>query len=219
MVPGRLRLAEQLKQRLPDAMVHIGHDFEGPATTAALMMGQSFFTLPYDDPERAHRLLEFVTRSAVNYAKTIRAHQDRPVTGGRQGMADDFAGMFQPELFVEFVVPYWNRMYEGLEAESRFLHSELLRQPHLAYLRQIALDVYDPSVDQYLTPEILKQSCPCAFTLRMWPAEVRDHSADELTAMYRRRASFGPESISFGLSYLSEEPKVAALLDVARELA
>ena len=219
IVPERLRLAEELKRRRPDASTRIGHDYEGPVTTAALMMGQSFFTLPLDDPARAHRLLEFVTRSAVNYAKAIRTHQGRAPTGGQQGICDDFAGIFGPDLFAEFALPYWKMMYELLEAESRFMHSELLRAEHLHFLADAGIDVYDPSVDQYLTPEILKQHCPVPFTLRMWPAEVRDHSAEELVEMYRHRASFQPVSITFSLCQLCEEPKIAALLEVARELA
>jgi hypothetical protein len=110
-------------------------------------------------------------------------------------------------------------MYEALEADSRGLHSELLREGHLKFLADIALDEFDPSVDQYLTPEALKRSCPCPFTLRMWPAEVRDHSADELVDMYRSRAGFDPVFISFHLARLSEEPEIAALLAVARDLA
>jgi hypothetical protein len=219
VVPDRLALAERLKAARPDASTGIGHDYEGPVTTAALMMGQDFFTLPYDDPARAHRLMEFATRSAVNYARTLRAHQGRPVAGGRQGICDDFAGMFGPEQFAEFVAPYWEMMYQGLEAESRGMHSELLREEHMPFLAAAAIDEYDPSVDQYLTPETLKRSCPVPYTLRMWPSEVRDHSADELVEMYRYRASFEPVFISFALSCLSEEEKAAALLAVARELA
>jgi hypothetical protein len=183
------------------------------------MMGQSFFMLPYDDPARAHRLMEFVTRTAVDYARAIRGFYGIRATGGRQGIPDDFAGIFPPELFAEFVVPYWNRLFEGLDAEDRRMHSELLREGHLRFLADIKLDEYDPSVDQYLTPEILQRSCPCPFTLRVWPAEVRDHSADELVAMYRRRASFNPTVITFAMGTLAQEPKAAALLAVARELA
>ena len=219
VVPERLALAERLQAARPDASTDIGHDYEGPVTTAALMMGQDFFTLPFDDPARAHRLMEFVTRSAVTYARTLRAHQGRPLGGGWQGICDDFAGMFAPEQFAEFAAPYWDMMYEGLEAESRGMHSELLREQHLPFLAEVGIDEFDPSVDQYLTPETLKRSCPVPYTLRMWPAEVRDHTPAELVEMYRHRASFEPVSISFALSLLSEEEKVAALLDVARELA
>lgn len=37
--------------------------------------------------------------------------------------------------------------------------------------------------------------------------------------MYRRRASFEPTTITFSLSRAVDEPKIAALLEVARELA
>lgn len=219
VVPERLALAEELRSRHPEASNRIGHDYEGPVTTAALLMGQDFFTLPYDDPVRAHRLMEFVTRSAIRYARTIRAHQGRAEEGGRQGMPDDFAGMFGPDQFEEFVVPYWQQMYEGLGAESRGVHSELLRREHLRFLADVRIDEFDPSVDQYLTPEILDDACPVPYTLRMWPAEVRDHTPEELVSMYRHRAGFEPVFISFALSYLNEESKIQALLDVARELA
>jgi len=219
IVPRRLALLEELKARRPDAVGGIGHDYEGPVTTAALMMGQAFFMLPHDDPARARRLLTFVTRSAVRYARAIRARLGRPVAGDGQGIPDDFAGIFAPARFAEVVVPYWNAMYEGLDADRRFLHSELLREEHLRFLADVKLDEYDPSVDQYLTPEVLRRSCPCPFTLRMWPAEVRDGSPVELVAAYRRRASFGPTIITFALGRLADEPKIAALLDVAQELA
>ena len=219
IVPKRLALAAELKRRRPDASDGIGHDYEGPVTTAALMMGQDFFMLPYDDPQRARRLLEFVTRSAINYARTLRAHQGRPIDGGGQGICDDFAGIFGPELFGEFVVPYWNMLYEGLRAEKRFLHSELLREGHMKFLADVKLDEYDPSVDQYLPAEVLKRSCPMPWTQRIWPSEVRDCSAAELVAMYRHRASFKPTIITFALANMSELEKIEALLAVARELA
>jgi len=219
IVPARMALAAELLARRPDASGGIGHDYEGPVTTAALMMGQDFFMLPYDDPDHAHKLLEFVSRSTINYARALRTHQGRTATGGSQGIPDDFAGIFPPELFGEFVVPYWNMIYEGLAAETRRMHSELLREDHLKFLADIHLDEYDPSVDQYLEPEDLKRSCPCPFTLRMWPSEVRDHTGDQLAEMYRYRASFNPTIITFGLGFLDQESKIVTLLDAARELA
>ena len=219
IVPGRLALAAKLKRRCPDASEKIGHDLEGPVTTAALMMGQSFFMLPYDNPARAHRLLEFVTRSAINYIKIIRTHQHRPVSGSWQSMPDDFAGMFGPAQFAEFVVPYWNMLFEGLAAEQRGVHSELLRPEHMRFLADVKLDVYDPGVNQYLIPKAVRRHCPVPYQLRLWPAQVRDHSAAELVEMYRHLASFEPVSIEFGLFDLAEEAKIAALLEVARELA
>ncbi|MCX7806456.1 MAG: hypothetical protein N3A38_14910, partial [Planctomycetota bacterium] len=59
IVPSRLRLASELKARRPDASDSIGHPYEGPVTTAVLLMGEAFLTLPYDDPGRARKLLRF----------------------------------------------------------------------------------------------------------------------------------------------------------------
>ncbi len=219
IVPHRLGMLAKLKQRCPNAGISIGHDFQGPVTTAALLMGQDFFMLPHDDPARAHRLLDFCVTSALNYSRVLKRHQGRPTGPGRGGMCDDFGGMFGPDLFREFVLPYWERMYQGLQATSRGLHCEMLREDHLPFLADLRIDEYDPSVDQYLPPEVLKRSCPVLYTLRMWPSEVLAHSATQLVEMYRHRATFRPISISFHLDSLANEPKIAALLAVARELA
>ncbi len=220
IVPQRLEMLEKLKARRPEASDHIGHDYEGPITTAVLMMGQAFFLLAYDDPARAHRLLDFSVRSAVNYAAVLRAHQGRPAfRPGGGGFCDDFGGIFRPEMFKRFVVPCWEAMYQGIQATTRGLHSELLREEHLEFLAELGIDTFDPSCDQYLTPEMLRRSCPVKYTLRMFPAEVMVHSAAELVEMYRRRASFEPTTITFSLSRAVDEPKIAALLEVARELA
>jgi hypothetical protein len=45
------------------------------------------------------------------------------------------------------------------------------------------------------------------------------HSAEQLVAMYRHRASFSPTMITFALSRPGDEAKIVALLEVARELA
>jgi len=214
----RLAVARELKRRRPDASASIGHSVEGPVTAAALIMGQGFFTLPYDDPQRAHRLLGFATRSMVHYARAIAQHHGSPVTPGPRGIPDDFAGMFSPALFDEFVLPYWEEMYRGLEATVRSLHSELLHVEHLPLLERVGIGHFDPSADQYLTPELLRDRCPCRFSLRIMSWHVHDKSASELQDYYRYLAGFKPTAISFGMNRLDDEPKFAALLDVARGL-
>jgi len=72
-------------------------------------------------------------------------------------LCDDFAGMFPPAMFNEFVVPYWEETYQGLKATRRSLHSELLRVEHLPYLEQLKIRTSDPSADQYLTPALLHE--------------------------------------------------------------
>ena len=219
VVPERLRTLDALLARRPDAVRTIGHTFEGPITTAALLMGQDFFLLPYDDPKRAHRLLSFCVDSACRYARAISARLGSPIEPALVGMPDDFAGMFPPALFAEFVVPYWERLYSGLEATERFLHSELLREGHLPFLKPLGIGIFDPSADQYVTTALLRERCPVPFTARIQSWDLRDHTAAELQALYRELASHEPVSITFHMTSLDEEEKVAALLETARELA
>jgi hypothetical protein len=219
VVPQRLEVVRRLKARRPDASAHIGHDLEGPVTTAGLMLGgETFFMLPYDDPGRAHRLLDFCLRSILNYTRTLRRHQGRAFGGQTEMVPDDFGGMFPPPLFGQFVSPYWDKLYCGAGATRRILHSELLREGHLPLLAQIKIDEFDPSVDQFLPAEVVARACPVPYCLRIWPSRVRRQTADELVAFYRHLAGFKPTYIMFHLEHLADLPKIEALLKVAREL-
>jgi len=219
LIQTRLRVLEELSRRRPDAATtRIGHPVEGPPTTATLILGEQFFTLPYDDPERAHRLLDFSVRSAVNYARAINERLGNPMHPGPGGFPDDFAGIFSPPLFREFVMPYWERLYQGLLATDRRLHSELLRVEHLPFLKELGIRNFDPSADQYLTPEQLRDHCPARFSLRIQSWDIRDLSVPELQDKYRYLAGFNPTGISFYMKSLDEEPKFQALLEVAREM-
>lgn len=219
VVPQRLRTFERLTARCPHAVATIGHEFEGPLTTATLLMGPQFFCLPYEDPQRAHRLLEFCVESALNYAQTIRARLGLAGGPGTIAIPDDFAGILPPTLFEEFVMPYWERLYQGLQATRRRLHSELLQKDHLPFLADLEIAEFDPSADQYLTPELLRAHCPVPFTGRILSWEVRNNSPRALQTLYRRIAACRPVCIAFHMTALEEEEKIVALLEVARELA
>ncbi|MGQ9580801.1 MAG: uroporphyrinogen decarboxylase family protein [Armatimonadota bacterium] len=220
LIKHRLRLLDELKKRAPNAVNSIGHRFEGPVTTAVLILGDAFFTLPHDDPKRAHKLLEFATTSALNFAHAISDRLDIPLIPGPLTFPDDFAGIFPPDIFTEFVIPNWKRFYtELLEPTSRGIHSELLRPEHLRFLKELSIDQFDPGMDQYLTPEILRDQCPCAFNAAIPPWKIRDLSENELEELYVSYSRCGPAVISFTMDSLSWEPKIARLLQVARSLA
>jgi hypothetical protein len=216
LVPRRLKLVAELRRRRPGASPSIGHDMEGPATTAALLMGPEFFTLPHDDPARARKLLAFCTRSALNYARLINDLQGTPLTSDVE-FPDDFAGMFSPSVFRDFVMPCWEQIYRELGATRRSVHCELLRPGHLPMLEELKINSYDPSVDQYLQADDLRRHCRVGYGLRIWPSWVQDKSAEELVALYRRFLADRPQYIMFHLHRPADEPKIAALLSVARE--
>jgi len=219
LVQKKLESLENLLEEYPNAIKSIGHLYEGPATTAMLLMGEKFLTLPYDDPKRAHKLLEFSAKSAVNYANTIREKLELPIEPCPVSIPDDFAGIFPPSIFEEFVLPYWDILYLGMQATERHLHSELLRANHLPLLKKVNIDLFDPSADQYLTPKFLRDNCPCRFTLCIKEWEIDNFSIEELEKLYERYAQCKPEIISFSLCFLEHEKKIKALLRKARSMA
>jgi len=218
IIQKKLKTLEELKKYVSGTPNTIGHLYEGPITTAVLLMGQDFFILVYENPEKAHKLLDFCVESSLNYAKTILNYFGEEIKEGPKGIPDDFAGILPSKLFAEFVLPYWNRMYENLKATERHLHSELLREEHLKFLKDLKIDVFDPSADQYLNGEILKEKCPCKFTLRIQSWEIFNLSEDELEKLYIKLTNYNPVSISFHIERLVDLPKIKRLLKIAREL-
>ncbi len=219
LIQERLRISAELKRRFSETSNFVGHLFEGPVTSAVLLMGEDFFTLPYDDPKRAHQLMRFCVNGTLSYAQAITEHFGEvlsPFSAG--GFPDDFAGMFAPSIFGELVVPYWEQLYQGIKASPRMLHSELLHVGHLPFLKQLNIDYYDPGVDQFLTPELLREHCPTRFQCRITDWEVRDMNTAELQKRYRHLADFEPYTILIQLNRLEDEPKIKALLEVAREM-
>jgi hypothetical protein len=94
----------------------------------------------------------------------------------------------------------------------------LLREGHLKFFKDVKIDVFDPSADQYLNGDILKEKCPCKFTLRIQSWEIFNFSEDELEKLYIKLSSYNPVSISFSLDRLVDLPKIKRLLKIAREL-
>jgi hypothetical protein len=191
---------------------------EGPVTSAVLLAGPQFFTWAYDCPEVAHDLMDFVTRSGVRFAQATFAAAGADWPPQTWGVADDFGGMFSPRMFEEFVIPYWNLEYELVGAETRVIHTELIKPAHLPLLAQVGLQNFDPGADLDLTPEDLKAGCPVPFNLRICAWHMRDLNAAQLCDMYRHFASFEPAAIQFGIEELAVEAKFLALLEVAREM-
>lgn len=216
IIQKKLAALEEIKSLFPDTPDFIGHLLEGPITTAMLLMGSDFLVLPYDDPERAHRLLEFCVRSALHYAQSITKYFRRPLQ--INGFPDDFAGMFPPTVFKEFVVPYWEKTFKGIKAIERDLHSELLRIEHLPFLKVVNVKYFDPGADQYLTPPLLSKHCPCKFQTRILSWHIHNLSCEELEKMYKQISKYKPSLICFTMWRLEDEPKIKSLLKLAKKL-
>lgn len=215
IMPERRRIAEEVSRLWGNGWkADIALNAEGPITTAVLMVGSDFLMWPYDNPEAAHRLLAFITRTAVDFILAI-GNCERVDTWF---MTDDFSGLLPPEMFDEFVVPYWNEYYRLLGCTKRYMHAELLRPGHLKYLTDAGVVRFDPGVDQYLTPELLQEYSPVPFQLRINDMMIRDYSISELLSLYKYYSSFNPVTIQFNLDHPGEEEKYLALLKLAKEM-
>jgi hypothetical protein len=124
-------------------------DFQSPFTTVEQLVGcDRFFTLPYDEPERLHALMDVVTDFSIEFfTAQIEAAGDSccrgiwppiwfPPQAGIQ-MSDDHLASVSPSVYREFVVPYNNRIAEAFG--GMFLHSCVLPESHLEVLADMEL--------------------------------------------------------------------------------
>lgn len=122
-------------------------DFQSPFTTVEQMLGSDrFFLMPYDEPARLHALMDVVTDYAIDF---FTAQMDAagpqccpgswpsfwfPRCAGIQ-MSDDNLVNVSPDVYVEFVVPYNNRIAQAFG--GLFLHSCTITEAHLPALQAL----------------------------------------------------------------------------------
>ena len=155
----------------PRARVGLGGGWEGPVTSAVLLRGQEFFTDLYLNPGAAHALLATVTQSIVAFEREVRELLGRDLDEG-VGICDDFAGLISPAMFPDFVLPYWETIYNAFGPAPRSLHSELLRKDHLALLDEIGLTHVNFGEDQYLTVRDVVSATKIPFS---WNVRTIEH--------------------------------------------
>jgi uroporphyrinogen decarboxylase len=100
--------------------VHVGIGGEGgPLPIALSLAGKNLFLWAGEAPEIVHELMEKTTQAFIDYENYIRS-----LTGSSKqgcGMGCDGGEMFSLKHFAEFVLPYYNRVYEGFPGH-RGLH-------------------------------------------------------------------------------------------------
>ena len=123
---------------------------EGPVTTAGLLRGHDFFLDCLADPQRAHHLLDVCTETYIRFYQASDAANG---VSDRQtiGIADDYAGLIRPEMWPEFVLPYYRRIIAALGPQGCHMHTELVRREHLALLRSLKLASLNVGENQYIT--------------------------------------------------------------------
>jgi len=148
---------QKIKEDFPDQKINFsGLGIEGPVTSAVLMRGQDFYINMYEKPEESKKFLFLMTESIIKYQKFI--NKINHIAKSDIGICDDFAGFVAPGMYDEFVIPYWNQFYKGLNAtNSRFLHCEGMSRAHLPYLAKCGINYFQPSVSPLLTCNMLAE--------------------------------------------------------------
>ena len=210
-----------LRQHLAEALgreVSMGAGQEGPVTSAVLLRGAVFFEDVMLRPQLAHHLLEVVTDTYLAFVRHVRALCGQEQVGPT-GIADDMAGNLSPALWPEFVLPYWQRIYDTLSDGRRSLHSELLRPAHLPLLASLGLSHFDPGNDQYLTASDVVRGAPgLRFSWNLF--SVRDMlqgTPESIRAAYVAAVNAGAPEVMTELCRGTPRENVYAFLEVARQ--
>jgi len=164
----QLEYKEKLEQAFPSQKVSWAFGVEGPITTAYELRDMNIFYDVYDQPEKFKEFLLALTLNTNEYMKMRAKIQNNPVfshEGG--GMCDDVASMFSPELWDDFVLPYWELYYNSITDGKRFVHVEDLNYKHLQALEKVNIDKYDPSVSSKLNPKLIYENTRVPFSWRM----------------------------------------------------
>ncbi|MPM46799.1 hypothetical protein SDC9_93505 [bioreactor metagenome] len=187
-----------LRRAFPDEAVGFGFKSEGPMTTGYLLRRDGFFFDPYDNPEETKKFLALIVRSVVGYIQCVnQVIYDKPATGKLPsfGIADDVGAMFNPDLWDEFVLPYYNLEFDAFTDRQRTMHIEDLRPAHLPFLEKLRLVNYDPSVSPRLTPKIISENTRVPFQWRLCNFQYPAMSANDVKNWVFRAAADGASSV------------------------
>ena len=161
-------------------------------TTAGEISNNQVLTWLATDPNAARAVFGVVLR-----ADRVLAQLNEDVAGGpAQGayIGDDFAGMLSPEMFREFVVPYYRAIYTG--KTQRFMHSELLRVEHLRVAKDM-LDITDfhGAGAENLTLAEMREVMGHAFWAQLTPHELIELAPPQIEERIKEFAGSGAGTV------------------------
>ena len=155
-----LDIWDYLKQSFPEEEIpFVEFKAEGPITSAHSMRGEGFFYDIYDEPEKSREFLGLLSDSIIDFVKLCRKINGQQEIQEGAYIADDLASLMSPDMWGEFVIPFWKQIYEGLcNGKERCIHVENLVPEHLKYLKQAEIAYYQPSVSPKITLESIKEN-------------------------------------------------------------
>lgn len=175
-------LCNYLKEEFPNENINFsGMGAQGPLTTAILTRGQDFIFDIIDEPEKAKKFLTLITDSIIGFHHfTSRVNGVPQVNPTGTGLADDFASLISPNMWPEFVVPYWNQYFKGRTTGNRSVHCENLAPVHLKYLEDVGVTHFQPSVSDMLTVENVKENTNIPFDWLLYSYRITEMTDTEI---------------------------------------
>ncbi len=175
-----------------------GWQWEGPLTSVWALMGTSFFTQFYDDPEKLRRVLINMSRSISSYVNMYCkidgiSPADPFPDHGR--LCDDLAAMISPEFWSEFVVPSWSECFSS-SFKSRKVHCEGMVKEHLSYLGVLEVNDFDSGISSKLNPDILNKNIKnIPFCWRLGSFHYEDMTIEDIRQFVYHSAAAGVRNI------------------------
>jgi len=168
MAPFYIDSREKMKDAFPDEEIGFSYGLGGPITTAYELRGDGIFTDVFDNPALTREFLGLVVESILQFHRfhcsVIGILAMNP---DGSGMCDDISSMIPQRMWHEFVLPFWDKYYNGMTTGIRTAHVEDLRPAQLKYLEETGLSYYDPSISPQINPEIIFCECRVPFGWRL----------------------------------------------------
>lgn len=192
---------------------------EGPVTTAVLLRGQDFLVDCLLDQQRAHHLMAVCTGMFVRWVRA--AQEVTGISASVASIADDYAGLLGPDLWPEFVLPYYERIIAALGPDGCSLHTELVRRQHLSLLRALDLVAINFSENQYLSIEDVFEELPgVPFGWHILTvSEMQQGTPSAIRRRFREIVDAGVDEVRCELTVSTPPENIRAFLDIARGMA
>jgi uroporphyrinogen-III decarboxylase len=213
-----------LKESFPDEEVFFyGFGHQGAITTAVGLRGTDFYMDILDEPELAKEYLDLLTTSTVRFCHLRNRINGQPAVNPVEGfVTDDLSSLVSPRLWPEFVVPYWNKYYEGLTTGKRGIHVENLVPDHLKYLEDVGIKYYDPSVSAKLSPAIIRDRVDIDFTWRLLEIYIPNMTVGDVVQWIHRNVAEGARHlhtyITGGYCLPENQDKARVFMDECEKL-
>lgn len=187
---------EKLMHAYPNESVGFGFSYEGPMTTAYELRDMEAFTDPIDFPNEFKSFMELLTLNLINYIKCCREIDGIPFKKtGSITLLDDIASVFSPDMWPDFVLPYWEKYFQSLTYQTRRIHVEDLGPKHLIYLEDAGISSYDPGISHKLNPKIIYENTRVPFDWRMGSFHMKDLDVADISDWVYKAAADGASTV------------------------